>query len=365
MAAQKLVGFGVDGDEFAVAPGAGVMLVGYCEAVDGVAHGFELLRDVDRELLFEVDAVGQVLVMKARCVGSLLDVEAVVYRADDVVRDGGDDGRAAGGSHDVGELPVFVPVAGCRDDGRRHRGEWTLAGTDGVGGALDEAVDVGDADLGGEVVHLIVHEEAEAFDSDSGAEAAVEGSGGGDGRALSVDDGVVGGLGGFFCRRLLRGRWHEANGTDEVFAGRRFGGVDGASPRCRVLQVRHLFDREGVEVGVAEVVSAILVSATEGFGDDVDLCGAAVWAEFWKIVGGEDVEDLDKDDAAGGGWRCGDEIEAVVLAADGDALFDLIGGEVFSGDKAAACFFEVGDLVGHRAFIELVGVLRDAGEGRG
>ena len=72
-----------------------------------------LVGGVDGEFLFEVEAVGKVLVVEARGVGGLLDVEAVVDGADDVVGDGGDDGGAAGGSHDVGELAVFVPVAGA------------------------------------------------------------------------------------------------------------------------------------------------------------------------------------------------------------------------------------------------------------
>ena len=55
----------------------------------------------------------------------------------------------------------------------------------------------------------------------------------------------------------------------------------------------------------------------------------------------------------------------MVLAADGGALLDLVGGEVFGGDEAAAGFFEVGDLMGHRAFVEVVGVFSDAGESRG
>ena len=55
----------------------------------------------------------------------------------------------------------------------------------------------------------------------------------------------------------------------------------------------------------------------------------------------------------------------MVLAADGSALFDLVGGEVIGGDEAPAGFFEVGDLVCHRAFVELVGVLGDACEGGG
>ena len=96
------MGFGVDGDEFAVAPDAWVVFVGYGEAVDGVAHGGEGFGGWDGEFLFEVDAVGEVLVVEARGVGGLLDVEAVVDGADDVVGYGGDDGRAAGGAHDEG-----------------------------------------------------------------------------------------------------------------------------------------------------------------------------------------------------------------------------------------------------------------------
>ncbi len=42
---------------------------------------------------------------------------------------------------------MFVPVAGRGDDGGGHCGERAFAGADGVGGALDEAIDVGDANL--------------------------------------------------------------------------------------------------------------------------------------------------------------------------------------------------------------------------
>src|SRR6266478_6144276 len=75
--AEEFVGLGVDGDEFAVAPDSWVVFVGYGEAIDGVAHGFELVGYVYGKFLFEVDAVGEVLVVEARGVGSLLDVEAV------------------------------------------------------------------------------------------------------------------------------------------------------------------------------------------------------------------------------------------------------------------------------------------------
>ena len=239
------------------------------------------------------------------------------------------------------------------DDGRGHGGERALAGGDGVGGALDEAEHVGDADLGGEVVHLVVHEEAEAFDGDSGAEAAVEGGGAGDGVALGVDDGEVGGLGGLLCGVGCGRRRQEAGGADEVFAdGVGLVGSMEAAPGGGVLRFGHLLEGKVVEVGVAEVVAAVHVGAAEGFGDDVDLRGAAVGAEFGEVVAGEDVEDLDEDDAAGGWWRRGDDVVAAVVAVDGLAVFDLVGGEVFGGDEAAAGFLEGGDLLGHRSFVE-------------
>ena len=97
----------------------------------------------------------------------------------------------------------------------------------------------------------------------------------------------------------------------------------------------------------------------------MDLGGAAVWAKLREIVGGEDVEDLDEDDAAGGGRRRGDDVVAVVVADEGRAILDLVGGEVCGGDEAASGFFEGGDLMGHRAFVEVVGVVGDAGEGGG
>src|SRR5438309_11472060 len=55
VAAQEFVGFGVDGDEFAVAPDAGAVFVGYGEAVDGVAHGRERFGGWDGEFFFEVE----------------------------------------------------------------------------------------------------------------------------------------------------------------------------------------------------------------------------------------------------------------------------------------------------------------------
>ena len=88
--------FGIDGDDLGVAPDAGGLLVELGGLVDGVAYGLELIDNVAGEGFFEVDAVGQVLVVEAGGVGGLLDREAVVEDAEDVVGDGGDDGGSAG-----------------------------------------------------------------------------------------------------------------------------------------------------------------------------------------------------------------------------------------------------------------------------
>ena len=105
---------------------------------------------------------------------------------------GVDDGGAAGAAGDEEEFFVF------EDDGGRHRGERALARDDGVGGALEEAEHILHADLGGEVIHFVIHQNAGARNGDAAAVAAVEGVGVGDGVAGGVDDGEVGGLGGFW-----------------------------------------------------------------------------------------------------------------------------------------------------------------------
>ena len=92
MAAEQLVRLRVDHDEFAVAPGSGTLLIGILISIRGVAHGFQLVAHAGRKASFEVEAVGQVLVMEAGRVGSGLDVEVIVDDGDDVVRYGGDDG---------------------------------------------------------------------------------------------------------------------------------------------------------------------------------------------------------------------------------------------------------------------------------
>ena len=71
------------------------------------------------------------------------------------------------------------------------------------------------------------------------------------------------------------------------------------------------------------------------------------------------LRDFDEDDAAGGRRGRGDDVEALIAALDGFAVFDLVGGEVFGGDETSSGLFEGGDLLGHCAFVEGGGVFGD------
>ena len=62
-----------------------------------------------------------------------------------------------------------------------------LSGAIGVGRRLDQAIHIGNAGFGGEIVHLVVHEEAKRAGGDVGAPRIVEGGGDTDGVALFVD----------------------------------------------------------------------------------------------------------------------------------------------------------------------------------
>ncbi len=95
-------------------------------------------------------------------------------------------------------------------------------------------------------------------------------------------------------------------------------------------------------------------------------CGAErSGTQLGEVVGGEDVEDFDEDDAARGGWRGGDDFVTVIVADDGGAVFDLVGGEIGGGDEAAAALHFGGDGVGDRAGVEVGGVGGDAAQGFG
>ena len=231
--------------------------------------------------------------VEARGVDGLLDVEAAFRGGEEDAGDGGDDAGAAGRAEDVAELAVF------EDDGGGHGAQGALAGGDGVGRTLNEAEHVGNTELDGEVVHLVVEQKAERTGGDAGAETVIEGGGDGDGVAFRIDDGVVGGVVGFGAAAaggFGRGR-EETGGAREGGAGSGGGGVDGGAPGGGVGFGGEFGAGDGVVVGVAEVVGAVHVGAAIGFDDEVDGLGGAV-ARFGQVVAFEDIEGAEQDDAA-------------------------------------------------------------------
>ena len=169
-----------------------------------------------------------------------------------------------------------------------ERGRWP--GADVVGGALDEAEHVGGAGFRGEVVHFVVHEEAESGEEDAGAVEVVEGGGAGDGVAILRRRWRSGWCsGGRELGLAVGGGGKEVGGANEGGGGGREGGVDGAAPGGGVFFRGHGVEGERGEVGVAEVVGTVFVGAAEGLGDEVDLGEGAVGgvAGGVGVVGGD------------------------------------------------------------------------------
>ena len=126
-------------------------------------------------------------------------------------------------------------------EGRAHAGEHAFAWGYGVGLAADQAVDVGRAGAGGEVVHLVVEQDPGPWRDEAGAEGGVDAQGGRDPVAFAVEDGEVGGVG------PLGGR----------IAARATGGpvgVDVPRQARSVEGVGEARDRDLHEVGVPQVV---------------------------------------------------------------------------------------------------------------
>ena len=131
------------------------------------------------------DLVRQPLLVKARRVHRLLDVQSVIDHAHQHVGDGGDDGRSAGRAKHEEQLAVL------QHDGRRHRRQRTLVRAHRVRRPLNQSVHVGHALLDGEVVHLVVHQEAQALGGHVRSEAVVQRGGHRYRVALGIDHRVV------------------------------------------------------------------------------------------------------------------------------------------------------------------------------
>ena len=273
--------------------------------------------------------------MKARRVDRFLHVHAVVDDVEQGLQHGRDDAAAAGRAEHHHQLAALA------DDGRAHRAERPLAGRDRVRFALHQAVAVRHAELGGEVVHLVVEQHAGARRGDLGAEPVVQGVGHGDGVALAIDDRVV--------RRVaaLVRRQAGLQVVRDPGAGR----IDGGTDFRGVGLVEQALDRVLHEVGIAERVVAVEV----GMAHRLDLYvhrGRRVKAPFAERIALEDVEHLAQDHAARARRRRRDDLQAAVVALDRGQLAAAVLVEVRLRDDSLAGPAGSDDRLGHRPGVE-------------
>jgi hypothetical protein len=151
-----------------------------------VSHALENGAGVGAQCeILHVRFLGQPLLVDSRCVDRFLQIHAVVDDVEQRERDRRDDATAARRTQ---HQPGFAIT---QHDGGRHGAQRCLAGLDFVVLALHETVEIRYADLGREVVHLVVEQHARARRGDARAKPVVECVGEGDRVALAVDDRIV------------------------------------------------------------------------------------------------------------------------------------------------------------------------------
>ena len=106
--------------------------------------------------------------MKSRCGHGLIDGYPEYCVIEKILQRGSDDSRTTRCAAGVSRFAVF------NDDCRCHTAEWSLARGNRVGCALDQAERIGLAGIGGEVVHLIVEQDAEFRHDHKTAERQVD-----------------------------------------------------------------------------------------------------------------------------------------------------------------------------------------------
>jgi len=276
-------------------------------------------QGVGTEALFHPQFVRQPLVVDAGRGGRFGRIHGEVDAVHDGLQGGRDDAATAGTArHQPG--PALL-----EHDGRRHGGQGPLVGRHGIGLAAHQAEGVGHARLGGEIVHLVVEQDAGAGGDDAAAEGQVEGGGGADHVALPVGHRVVGGL---LALVGLGPAWADGGrgrGPLRVDAPGQFVGIGlgGESGHGHAGEVR-----------VAQVFGPVGIGPLHGLGLQVQHPGAA-GAVLGQGIPLEQVEDLHDVGAAGTGRRHGDDLVTPVVAAHRLALDDPVAGQIVSRDQPA------------------------------
>ncbi|AEK61998.1 hypothetical protein CFU_2168 [Collimonas fungivorans Ter331] len=317
------------------------------DMVERLRHG-ELLAPAFEDLLgiraegvrFKIGRFRQPLLVETRRIDCFLDIHAVVDHVQHGQQGRCDDAAAARRADHHDGLAVLG------DDGRAHRRQRTFAGSDGVGFALHQAVHVGHADLGREIVHLVVEHDAGLAGHDAGAEPVVQRVGDRHRIAPFVDDRIMGGVAAFmrFDARL------------DVLRYAGLVRIDGAADLGRISFVEQARQRVLHVVGIAQVAVAVDIGMAHRFDLVMHRLRRAETEVLHRITL-EDVHDLADDHAARARRRRRNYVVAAVVAFDRRQFAGFVLVEIGLGDDALAGLAGGDDSLRHPALVEAVAAL--------
>ena len=235
-------------------------------------------------------------------------------------------------------------LAVARDDRRTHRAQRPLARRDRIGLALHQSVKIRNAELGGEVVHLVVEQDSGLRGGDLGAEPVVERIRHRHGVAFTVDDRIVRRVGAFVRRHT----------GFQVARDARLGRVDRSANLLGVALVQQAIERVLHEVRIAEIAVAIDVRMPHGLYLVVHRLRGAK-PEILQRIALEDVEDLADNHSAGAWRRRRHDVVAAIVAFDRCELAHLVLLQIGLADDAISHGARSRDRLGDRALVKCFG----------
>ena len=285
--------------------------------------------------------------MNAWIVDGVLHIHSEIHHVDEHLQNAVDNGRSARCAQHQFEL------AAARHDGRSHRRERAFARLNGVGFALHQAKAVGLAGLGGEIVHLVVEQEAKSGDGHAIAISEVQRVGDRHRIAVRVYDRVVRGLAAFRTRRLARVKLRTGRGVLRI---------DRFSQLRNVRRVQQGGQRHLHEVRISHGRGPIGEIAAHGFRQVMQFGGRPRSGLFVSRAF-QHAQHLQDAGSAGAGRRRCDNVVAAISSGERRTFHDCVIFQIGQRDKAAVALHIRGQQARRLAFIKIArALLPDAPE---
>ncbi len=274
--------------------------------------------------------------MESRRVGGFRHVHAVINRVHHHLQHGGDNTAAARAAGHQPCLTVFD------DNRRRHRRQRAFLRPHCVGIAAHQAIDVWRARFGGEIIHLVIHQNAGVTRHNAAAEGRVKRIGHRHRIAVFIDDRKMRRLVALIRREVAR---------FNLLRRPRLIDINFLRQRFRVGLAGQRLPRHLHEIRVAQILGAVGVGVFFRLGHNLHRVGAAE-AIFMQVEILKNIEDLHDVDPARRRRRHRIDLITAVVAAHRRALHRFVIRQIGFGDKPAVFGHLVGYLVGNRALIE-------------